>query len=168
EVRSWGQAVRCSHRTPRHSQEGHPMSEYGDLDTGHEDHGHENYELDHGHEAHGHEHDHFQNFQSYGEHHAHEYDQQYGNVHHVEYDDGKGGRYEETDVTVYDQHAAGEDSAYAQEYTDKEHSQSYAELDYLHEQFDGELEQYGHEHGSHGYDGHEYGEGHQQLSAVSN
>jgi hypothetical protein len=129
------------------------MSDY--IDTGHD-----NHDLEAGHEAHGSEHDSLHHFQALEESHAHEVDQHYVHAYHAEYDDGHGGHYSVTDYTEYDNHEVSTDNVEAEQYTDQDHSESFNEIEFLHEHFNSELGQYGHEGGQEG--------GQQQLSAVSN
>jgi hypothetical protein len=105
--------------------------DYGDFGTEHE-----HADLATGHEELGQEHEHDQHFAALAETHAHEHHEAFAHGHHVEYDDGHGGHYEETDFTVYSEHDAETDTVQAEEFSDHEHSESYADLSYLQEHFD--------------------------------
>ena len=107
------------------------MSDFGDIDTGHE-HG----DLAAGHEDYGQEHDHNEQFAVLAEAHAQEHDEAYAHGHHVEYEDGRGGHYAESDYTVYNEHDAASDNVFAEDYSDHDHAEAYADVSALQEHFD--------------------------------
>ena len=123
-------------------------------------------DLEAGHEQYGQEYDHDQHFAAIAEAHAQEHDVNFAHGHHVEYDDGHGGHYEETDFTVYSEHDAQSDTLQAEEYSEHEHAEQYADLSYLQEHFDSLISEHqpheiGHEvHGELGPAEHYSPEGH--------
>jgi hypothetical protein len=137
------------------------MSEFGDLDTGHE-----NYDVDHGHEASGNEHDHLNDFNAYGNDHSSDLDAHFAQGHEVE-SDTPYSHFQEQDYTEADVHASETDSNFNVNAVDAEHDASFSDLDHLQEHFDGGFLS-AHEGGFGGYEGgHGYEGGEGELSAVS-
>jgi hypothetical protein len=99
------------------------MSDYGDVDAGHESYEGQEHSLEAADQQYGAEQDQSLAHAQYGEADHHELDQSFTNVHHVEYDDGHGGHYEETTYTVVEVHEESSHQEFGEQLNAADHAQ---------------------------------------------
>ena len=122
------------------------MSEYGDVDTGH-DHdggfqygdfsaGQESSDLEQLHQAAGSESDYDSQFGVYAQDHSEAESTDFETGKHVEFEGADGSRYESTDFTNYSSDSESSDSVFAAEGSESFHQAEFSQLDALRAQFD--------------------------------
>ena len=107
------------------------MSEYGEIETGHE-----SGQLDQLHQEAGSDHDYNSQYGTYGQAEASDKSLDFEQGRHVEYEDPSGAHYEETSYTSFESSESEHNDAFAAEGSESSHASEYFNLDALQSQFD--------------------------------